>query len=877
MDVNHKINRLKKSPIEPNKKRKIKGRNKKKDVDKSGQKLVHKTKKSKKEKVNLRNISQIKTKDTGTVNSASTMKETQVAQEDKIEFDFSKNLWEIFFLKKIKNEKDEEIEIYEGDIFKNNLRRIIINYKIKKLYNLLLIHIRHLKEKVLLVKEKTYFFERIEFYFKKFVEIEKYIFNCILLVKYFCILGDPISLIKAGETLNYIAKEFLDNNGLLVYSINLIIKKCVGLLKIRKYYRSIHIPYNIIKKYLLILSSLIKFSSLLNIPKLYHKFLDHYAEIFEIAFILLTNQHQPEKILLKSNLLFNVGCFFVKKNLIKSALKLYKEVIEIQEGLDINNLIYYISYYNCSILYYVIGDMKNTELYLGNAFHKKNQFYSNIHKIFSNSKKYINNFKNLECKLLLFNAEFNMEKQNYLTAIENLKNVIKLIESFYKRKTQNITKKSDNKKCTKTLKIIENNNNNRKEQKITFIFLFEVEFYENPLDKMLFIEKLKENVNGLFNAILFLQKEKENNFNNNKTNKKFIKSSEQLDNNHELKRNNSVKYINENKIRVKETKSKSCTKKVEISNYDIFYKRNKKEIPNINNEKPKTKENYNSENNIEKNNKIHFISKKNANLILDYFKDEFVKKIKIINDGEEYNNYFRYFIILLSNLSLKQIEILNNTQKRDLPIESYYNLPIFFSSQFKNTLNPAQKNIFDKINFLSLIRCKVLENPNKNICLDNINYKIFKSIRISIILKLKNYNDISEKINKIINLESNKKFLDFDYQNNDEKSYEESYYSESNDSENINKKDKFKFKNEIDLDKFRKELINEIKKRFYLLYSKEEINNMLLFIKSKIFIVLMNGLELKDIKEIKNDKSLLIEMLNNEIKKIKKTINNDKK
>ena len=39
----------------------------------------------------------------------------------------------------------------------------------------------------------------------------------------------------------------------------------------------------------------------------------------------------------------------------------------------------------------------------------------------------------------------------------------------------------------------------------------------------------------------------------------------------------------------------------------------------------------------------------------------------------------------------------------------------------------------------------------------------------------------------------------------------------------------------------------------------------------------MNGLELKDIKEIKNDKSLLIEMLNNEIKKIKKTINNDKK
>ena len=96
MDVNHKINRLKKSSIEQNKKRKIKSRNKKKNIDKSGQKLEHKTKKIKKEKVNFRNISQIKTKDTGTVNSASTMKETQVTQEDKIEFDFSKNLWEIF-------------------------------------------------------------------------------------------------------------------------------------------------------------------------------------------------------------------------------------------------------------------------------------------------------------------------------------------------------------------------------------------------------------------------------------------------------------------------------------------------------------------------------------------------------------------------------------------------------------------------------------------------------------------------------------------------------------------------------------------------------------------------------------------------------------
>ena len=78
----------------------------------------------------------------------------------------------------------------------------------------------------------------------------------------------------------------------------------------------------------------------------------------------------------------------------------------------------------------------------------------------------------------------------------------------------------------------------------------------------------------------------------------------------------------------------------------------------------------------------------------------------------------------------------------------------------------------------------------------------------------------------------------------------------------------FKYKNQINFEKFKKELIKEVKLN-YLLYSKEEIENILLVIKSKIFIVLMNRLDLKDIKELKKDKSLLIEILNNELKKTK--------
>ena len=308
---------------------------------------------------------------------------------------------------------------------------------------------KYLKEKVLLEKGKLYFFEKIEFFLKKFQEIERYIINCILLIKFFLFLGDPMSLIKANQTLNYLAKELLDynpNGGLLVYSINTIMKKCINLLKIRKYYRSIHIPYEIIKKYLLLISALIKISSLLNVPRLYHKFLNHYAQIFEVALFLLTQQHFPEKIILKSNLLFNTGTLLIEKNLIKSALKLFEEVINFQGELEHKSFIYYASYYNCSILYYVMGDMKNTENFLGNILNITEKAHYNLQNIFLDSRKHLQNLRNFECKLLIFSAEFNMERENYLNAIENLRKIIKILEEIYRRGKN---KKQENKNTQK--------------------------------------------------------------------------------------------------------------------------------------------------------------------------------------------------------------------------------------------------------------------------------------------------------------------------------------------------------------------------------------------------------------------------------------------
>ena len=97
--------------------------------------------------------------------------------------------------------------------------------------------------------------------------------------------------------------------------------------------------------------------------------------------------------------------------------------------------------------------------------------------------------------------------------------------------------------------------------------------------------------------------------------------------------------------------------------------------------------------------------------------------------------------------------------------------------------------------------------------------------------------------------------------------------SENNIDENksfeiSNKNVEFKYKNEIDFKKFKEEIINEINLSKYL-YSQEEIDSMILVVKSKYFFILLNELDLKDINEIKEDKTLLIEILNKEIKKLK--------
>ena len=123
-----------------------------------------------------------------------------------------------------------------------------------------------------------------------------------------------MSLIKANQAMNYLAKELLDyhNNGLLVYSINTILKRCYIVIRSNTVFQNIGFYHEIIKKYLKLISILIKLSKLLEMTKLYYKYIDHYGKVFDLALDAISTNHTNEKNILKSNLLFNVGGYIKK-------------------------------------------------------------------------------------------------------------------------------------------------------------------------------------------------------------------------------------------------------------------------------------------------------------------------------------------------------------------------------------------------------------------------------------------------------------------------------------------------------------------------------------------------------------------------------------
>ena len=204
--------------------------------------------------------------------------------------------------------------------------------------------------------------------------------------------------------------------------------------------------------------------------------------------------------------------------------------------------------------------------------------------------------------------------------------------------------------------------------------------------------------------------------------------------------------------------------------------------------------------------------------------------------------------------------------------------------------------MFNKLRVLSLIRCKILKDPNLPISIDNLNFKVFTNIDFEgFKIKNKNIPDIIQDINKseqnkkrtinnrkfkknvplkkeslfsFIDGEENtknivKNYLHYKIKNIKKESDSEDDIDDTD--KNIDSDLEFKYQNEYDINILKKKLTKKINKKKSL--SKKQKELYIDIIKSNEFIQLMNQFDMQTIKEFDTKEEILLKLMEN-IKKI---------
>lgn len=870
----------------------------------------------------------------------------KVQDDDKIDFNFVQKFREILF-KRENNSPKENTSFNDSESFSNNenfnSNYELKNKRIKELYDLLIEHRNFLTEKILLNSNRTYYFKSIYFMIDTYFAIEKYIINFIILIKYMCSQKDPLSLIRADKALNILGKELFNannnNDGLLVFSLDCIFKRFIDVIKSKNIYQNINSIQNISKRFLYLISSIIKLSKYLEDTKMYKESLFFYISVFEMSLNFISNSKITEKIILRSNLKFNIGNICIKKKYLNTGIKLYKEVLDMQKSLDPFCFVCGVVYYNISIIYYVMDKIKESEVYL-------NEGIENLNKIIDSKKsiKQNDDFRRIIRLILVFYAELNLDRQNYAKAAQCLKAVIEIMiddnqNPKLRHKTQGSKEERRSFKFLKHMKfmlgnfvrksIISSGLATKMERELPFRkkqntmsaleCLYEIQYFNDNGEKVMFDENIKSVINGLFDKISFYYNEKLNMEKEKDTVYRSKKKKKTDGYKIEKKLTKRINFFVKPEILpdldVKNIlKGSISTERADITDFKTRA-RNKtivrKKRDNILNEKnKKNKENKENENNFFKLDELKFVSKEINDRIISYLDDRIIKKKKIIDNEEDISD-FKYFFLLLTTLSLRQIQILNNTQGINMSMELYKNLPILFSKQFKNSLNPSQRNMFNKLRVLSLIRCKVLKDAEKPITLDNINFNVFHAHINFNDFKLRQYSHIQEIIKEVSHsgFSSSKKNILSDKKNNtyiklhsfnsymnynskrislterkdenkhnkelfknyieqkifkkrlqfDEDSYDSSEDDEEEGENMGNDFVQFRYRKKYDIKNLRKILIDKINNDRN--DSEEEKELYLEIINSNAFIQLLNCLELKDIIEIEKNFDLIIDLL----------------
>ncbi len=652
--------------------------------------------------------------------------------------------------------------------------------------------------------------------YKNYLCIENYIYHYLLLIKYYCVSGNKENIKKGNLTFIQISKEILE--GILSYTINYLIKKCSKGLNYKKNLQIVSFSRLILSSYIKIISLLIKYSDYFNNQKLFFKYLNSYGSLNETILLSSNLEKINEKNMLRSNLYFNIGNFYIKKDYFSIGITLLKKSISIQKSIDQYSHVAISSMFNISLLYYIMDNLKDSENYIMQAIEKLKILKSNTSKPIY--KEILNE---LLVKFLIFYAELNIEIEKYDDSIEELKEALQIIIKEDKKYNRSITSNDNNYNSINSI----NDNNNFSKNDISDNYILEyVETIELERSTPRFkLKKTQENeryksiINGLFDKIMYIKNE--------------INSQYNFKNDNHYLRSLTLKNEKENR------------------NSFIF--------------------------DIKKNNPL-FLNDKNSEKILTYLNDNIIRKKHYLDlDNLDFKNFF----LLLTKLTPHQINLLNKTQNSKMPMSLFKNLPIFFSKQFKNSLNPNQRILLDNLNILSLVRCKILNDVNKQISINNLNYKLVHNDIQFDDFDIKKYSQLKEIINEVMKKEKPYRRYAIKLPSQIKKNIKYmTLSSDSNESEDESLSDDkifvFKYDEEYNLDNFRNKVIQYIEQN-YMIYSQEEIELLIKIIKSNIFINTLNQLSLNEIKDLENQPEIISNLFYEQIKDGNLlTLNNEK-
>ena len=220
---------------------------------------------------------------------------------------------------------------------------------------------------------------------------------------------------------------------------------------------------------------------------------------------------------------------------------------------------------------------------------------------------------------------------------------------------------------------------------------------------------------------------------------------------------------------------------------------------------------------------------------------------------------FEKFFIFLTKLSAYQIELLNMDQPDKKNFKKFKSLPIYFSNNFKQSLNLEQMNMLNNIKILMLKRKLVLKNVEHLILVDNLNFDLIYK-----------YEECSVPITQLNNLENiNKKKEEFQNFNNELikasqlRKEKKSAKTELNDENN---QYKFKYQNKISYESLKATL----KKKYKMENYSHPIDEV---IKDSFVIELLNRMKYKEVKMFYDNPEWLLEILIN----YKKSMENDER